>query len=221
MRSPNWPVFFTPNNSQNKIDGIFVYKREMITFFFVRDYQHKYRFFSSEPPKPLPAKFSKTKQIWEIAKKKLMLLPQKTLRQEQAFGRALKLQDPALRIIYSGFSEEKRINLRFRLFLNGHRTKRLLILIGEALILPFAGLAMFLPGPNIAFYALALMMITHWQSLRGIRRILKKGHDFDASPVIAEWEEAVKDGNEEAFPSILEKMAREHNLENIQKVLWK
>lgn len=188
----------------------------MITFFFVRDDQHKYRFFSSEPPKPLPAKFSKTKQIWEIAKKKLMLLPQKTLRQEQAFSRALKLQDPALRIIYSGFSEEKRINLRFRLFLNGHRTKRLLILIGETLLLPFAGLAVLLPGPNIAFYALALMMITHWQSLRGIRRILKKGHDFDASPVIAEWEEAVKAHNEEAFSSILEKMGREHNLENIQ-----
>jgi len=191
----------------------------MITFFFVRDYRHKYRFFSSEPPGPLPAKFSKTKQIWEIAKKKLMLLPQKTLRQEQAFSRALKLQDPSLRIVYSGFSEEKRINLRFHLFLNAHRTKRLLILIGETLLLPFAGLAALLPGPNIAFYGLALMMITHWQSLRGIRRILKKGHDFDPSPVIAEWEEAVKAHNHEAFPRILEKMAREHNLEDIQKVL--
>ena len=191
----------------------------MITFFFVRDYRHKYRFFSSEPPKPLPAKFSKTKQICEIAKKKLMLLPQKTLRQEQAFSRALKLQDPSLRIVYSGFSEEKRINLRFHLFLNAHRTKRLLILIGETLLLPFAGLAALLPGPNIAFYGLALMMITHWQSLRGIRRILKKGHDFDPSPVIAEWEEAVKAHNHEAFPRILEKMAREHNLEDIQKVL--
>lgn len=193
----------------------------MITFFFVRDCRHKYRVFSSEPPKPLPAKFSKTKQIWEVAKKKLMLLPQKTLRQEQAFSRAMKLQDPSLRIVYSGFAEEKRINLRFHLFLNGHRTKRLFILIGETLVLPFAGVAAFLPGPNIAFYALALMMITHWQSLQGIRRILKKEHDFVASPVIAEWEDAVKAGNEQAFPAILEKMAREYNLENIQKVLWK
>lgn len=193
----------------------------MTTFFFVRDARHKYRFFSSEPQKPLPAKFSKTKQIWEIAKKKLMLLPQKTLRQEQAFGRALKLQDPSLRIVYSGFSEEKRINLRFHLFLNGHRTKRLLILIGETLLLPFAGLAVLLPGPNIAFYALALVMITHWQSLRGIRRILKKSHDFVASPALAEWEQAVKAGDEEAFPSLLEHMAREHALENLQRVLWK
>ena len=56
---------------------------------------------------------------------------------------------------------------------------------------------------------------------RGIRSILKKEHDFVASPVIAEWEEAVKAGNEQAFPAILEKMAREYNLENIQKVLWK
>ncbi len=193
----------------------------MIKFFFVRDGRHKYRFFSSEPPKPLPAKFSRTKQIWEIAKKKLMLLPQKTLRQEQAFSRSLKIQEPALQIIYSGFSEEKRINLRFRLFLNGHRTKRLLILVGEGLLMPFAGLAVFLPGPNIAFYALALMMITHWQSLRGIRRILKKDHDFVASPILAEWEDAVKAQSEQAFPAILEKIAREYNLENIQKVLWK
>ena len=193
----------------------------MITFFFVRDYQHKYRFFSSEPPKPLPAKFSKTKQIWEIAKKKLMLLPQKTLRQEQAFGRALKLQDPSLRIIYSGFSEEKRINLRFHLFLNGHRTKRLFFLIGETILLPFAGLAALLPGPNIAFYALALMMITHWQSLRGIRRILKKGHDFDTSPALAEWEEAVNAKNIGAFSEILGKIEKEHAFEGLQKVLWK
>jgi len=153
--------------------------------------------------------------------KKLLLLPQRTVRQEQAFSRALKLQDPSLKIIYSGFSEEKHVNIRFHLFLNGHRTKRLFTLIGETLILPFAGLAMFLPGPNVAFYALALMMITHWQSFRGIRSILKKEHDFVASPVIAEWEEAVKAGNEQAFPAILEKMAREYNLENIQKVLWK
>jgi len=191
----------------------------MITFFFIRDHRHKYRFFSSEPARPLPVKFSKTREIWEVAKKKLMLLPQKTLRQEQAFSRALKLQDPALRIVYSGFSEEKRINLRFRLFLNAHRTKRVLILIGETILLPFAGLAALLPGPNIAFYALALMMITHWQSLRGIRRILQKDHEFVISPVVAEWEEAVKAHNHEAFPRILEKMAREHNLQDIQKVL--
>lgn len=193
----------------------------MITFFFIRDHRHKYRFFSSEPARPLPVKFSKTREIWEIAKKKLMLLPQKTLRQEQAFSRALKLQDPALRIVYSGFSEEKRINLRFRLFLNAHRTKRVLILIGETILLPFAGLAALLPGPNIAFYALALLMITHWQSLRGIRGILKKGHDFVGCPVFAEWEEAVKARNTGAFPEILGKIEKEHALGGLQKVLWK
>jgi hypothetical protein len=193
----------------------------MITFFFIRDHRHKYRFFSSEPARSLPVKFSKTREIWEVAKKKLMLLPQKTLRQEQAFSRALKLQDPALRIIYSGFSEEKRINLRFRLFLNAHRTKRVLSLVGETILLPFSGLAALLPGPNIAFYALALLMITHWQSLRGIRNILKKGYDFVGSPVFAEWEEAIQAGNTGAFPEILGRIEKEHALEGLQKVLWK
>jgi len=194
---------------------------KMPTFFFVRDHKHDYRFFSSEPPKPIEVKHSKAKEAWELAKKKLMLLPQRTLRQEQAFSRALNLRDPVLRIHYSGISEEKRINLRFHLFLHQHRTTRLFFLIGEGLLLPIAGLAMFLPGPNIAFYALALLMITHWLSFRGVRAILKKEHDFIEDPLLAEWEAAVAAHNEAAFPSILARIEKEYRLVNLRKVLWK
>ena len=56
-----------------------------MTFFFVRDHKHDHRFFSSEPPKPVEIKRSKAIEAWELAKRKLMLLPQRTLRQEQAF----------------------------------------------------------------------------------------------------------------------------------------
>ena len=38
-------------------------------FFFVRDYRHRPRFFSAGPLGPLPADFSKTREVWEKAKK--------------------------------------------------------------------------------------------------------------------------------------------------------
>jgi hypothetical protein len=193
----------------------------MVTFFFVKDYRHKYRFFSSEPAKLASVKRSKAKEAWELAKKKLMLLPQRILRQEQAFGRALKLGDPALQIIYSGIRDEKKINHKFYFFLYRQRTKRIFILIGEALLVPITGLLTPIPGPNIAFYALALLIITHWLSFRGIRRILKKGHEFVESPLLAEWEQAVSSKKEDLFPDILARIENEYHLENIQKVLWK
>jgi hypothetical protein len=71
----------------------------MLTFFFVRDAEKRDRFFSSEPPKPPDLKRSKVKEVWEVAKKKLMLLPQRTLRQETAFARGLKLEGPAIKVL--------------------------------------------------------------------------------------------------------------------------
>jgi len=193
----------------------------MLTFFFVRDHKRDYRFFSSEPPKPPDLKRSKVKEGWEFAKKKLMLLPQKTLRQELAFARALKLKDPVVKILYSGFSDEKRINFWFHVFLQKHRTKRLFILIGEAIILPFTALTVPLPGPNVTFYALALLIITHWQSFRGVHALLKKKRDFEAAPLLAEWEDAVKAHAEDRYPDILARLEREYALVNLRKVLWK
>jgi hypothetical protein len=193
----------------------------MMAFFFVRDHKRDYRFFSSEPPKPPDLKRSKVKEGWELAKKKLLLLPQKTLRQELAFARALKLKEPAIKIFYSGFSDEKKINFRFYVFLQKHRTKRLLILIGEFIILPFTALTVPLPGPNVTFYALALLIITHWQSFRGVHALLKKEHDFDAAPLLAEWEEAAKAKAEDRYPDILARLEREYGLVNLRKVLWK
>ena len=193
----------------------------MLNFFFVRDARREMRFFSSEPPKPPDAGRSKAKEAWELAKKKLMVLPQRMLRQEQAFARALKLEEPEIRILYSGIADEHKIHHRFDFFLQRQRSKRVFYLIGEALLVPLTALLMPLPGPNAAFYVVALLLVTHWLSIRGVRAILKKRHEFVEAPILAEWEAAVSHRAADRYTDILGRIEREYGLVNLRKVLWK
>ena len=100
------------------------------------------------------------------------------------------------------------------------RTRSLAILAAEAVALPFTALTMPIPGPNIVFYALALLIITHWQSFRGVRAILKKRHEFQADPLLAEWEEAVKTRAEDRYADILARIETTHGLQGVPKILW-
>jgi hypothetical protein len=193
----------------------------MNDFFFVRDYRRKFRFFTADPPRPPDIRRTKAQAAWDLAKRKLMVLPQRIVRQEQAFARALKMEERQVRVFYSGAREETHIGLRFRIFLLKQRTTRIFILIGELLLLPFTALTMPLPGPNVFFYVLALLMITHWQSLRGIHAFLKKEYAFAEAPLLAEWEEAVKAGDETTYPLLLARMEAERGLADLRKVLWK
>jgi len=192
----------------------------MIIYFFVKDARNDHRLFCSEPPGPMPAKFSKTKAVWEAAKKKLMLLPARTLRQEEALAKALRIPETAVTVL-CGEAEEKHVNLKFHFFLHKRRSQRLLLLIGEGILVPITGIAAFLPGPNIIFYALALIIITHWQSLRGIRALLGKKHDYKVDPLLSEWERAVAEGREADYPGIIERIEKAHGLQGLTKVLWK
>lgn len=191
----------------------------MVNFFYVKDTRHEHRLFSSEPP-ALPSKPSKAKEVWETAKRKLMLLPQRTLRQEQAFGRSLRIPDPEVRILH-GSADSKWLNAKFHFFLNRQRIKRLFMLIGELILVPISAFFVLLPGPNIVFYALALLIITHWQSFRGIRHLLKKEFVYEAHPVLEEWEAAVNEGREADYPALIAKIETEFGLVNLRKVLWK
>lgn len=190
-------------------------------FFFARDYKQKHRYFSSAPLSPTQLNPTRWKKIWEVAKKKLMLLPQRILRQEQAFGNILKLKEKKIQVFYSGRLKEKRIKIKFYFFLQKQRTKHVFLLIGETILLPISGLAALLPGPNVFFGVLALLMIIHWQALKGINRMLKKEHEFIPSLLLKEWEQAVESKKEEELPGILEKIKKEYHLDNIHKILWK
>ncbi len=190
-------------------------------FYFARDHRQKYRFFSADSEKELPLGASRTKKIWELAKKKLLRLPQRTLQQEQAFIKVLKLDAERISIVHSGCHSDRRLRFRFSLFLNKQRSKHIIFLVGESLLLPVSGLAALLPGPNIFFYFLALMMITQWQALRGINRLVHKKHDFLADTSFLEWEEAVSAAREDCYPGILKRIEAEHGLSQLNKILWK
>ncbi len=190
-------------------------------FFFVRDHRRKYRYFSSDPVRQIQIKTSRWKKLWEQAKKKLMLLPQRILRQEQAFGKILKSKEDRILIFYSGQPGKKKMQTRFYFFLQRQRTKHILLLVGETILLPISGLAAILPGPNVFFGVLALLMITHWQAFRGINKTLKKKFEFMPSQLLGEWEQARESKEEKKYLEIFKKIEEEFHLDEIQKVLWK
>lgn len=191
-----------------------------MTFFFVRDAGRRYRFFSTEPVRPVEGPTPRWRKIWEKGKAKLLsVIPQRTLRQEQALARVARLSEPVVLITHSDRTEEKKVRSRFRFFLRRQKTRHILILAGETLLLPFSALTMPLPGPNVVFYVLALVMLTQWQALRGLNHLARKEHEFRPSPLLAEWEDAVKAGAEDRFPGLLERIEREYGLTGLGKVL--
>jgi hypothetical protein len=190
-------------------------------FFFVRDYRKKYRYFSTEPFRDIQVEFPRWKKIWDKARQKLMLLPQRILAQEQAFEQVLHSKTDSLEILYSGHRDQQKIKHHFFFYLQRQRTRHIFFLIGETLLLPISGLAMLLPGPNVFFGVLALLMITHWQALRGINRLLKKDYDFQSSPLLEEWERIIESKSSQEFIPVLNRIREEYGIKNIQKILWK
>lgn len=190
-------------------------------FFFTKDYKKRYRFFSSEPPLHTEEQLSRWKKLWETAKQKLMRLPQRTLAQELAFQRGLKIKETKVEVLYAGTTEKQKIKDKFLNFLHKQKTKHIFLLVGEIILLPLSGLAAFLPGPNVFFYFLALLIITNWLALRGISKLLYKNLQFIPSSTLQEWEHNLEEKKEENYLTILKKIEQIHNLPHIKKVLWK
>jgi hypothetical protein len=150
-----------------------------------------------------------------------MLLPKRTLAQEQAFARVLKIDEDSMEILHSGRLDGRRLKVKFFLFLQKQRTKHILLLIGEAILLPLSGLMALLPGPNIFFGFLALIMVTHWQAFKGINRIPRKKHRFVTSQSLDEWERALSSREEDNLNATLKKIEEKFSLKDLQKILYK
>jgi hypothetical protein len=189
-------------------------------FFFVQDRRRRYRFFSTEPVREVQVEFSRLKKIWSAAKKKLMLLPPRTLRQEQAFERILRIREEDISIHYAEDSGPRKIKMRFFFYLQKQRSKHLFLLLAELLLLPISGLMALLPGPNVFFGFLALIMITHWQAFRGINELRRKTCRFVASPLLQEWESRVADDESERMPEILSRIEQKFHVADVSKILF-
>lgn len=190
-------------------------------FFYVHDHRGRARFFASGPLGPLPANFSKTREIWESAKKKVTRLSPRLLLQEQAFELGGRPGPGPLRILHAGRHDERSVRTRLFLFLQRQRTRHIALLAVEAVALPVSGVMALLPGPNVFFYALAIVMIIQWQALRGITRILHRDHELVADPLLGEWEVAVEAHDEARYPELLDRLEQVHGLPTPRKLLWK
>jgi len=192
-----------------------------MTFFFVRDSRGRYRYFSTEPVRPLHVKFSRPRQAWETAKAKLLgIMPGRLLRQEQAFERVLTWKGGPLPVFYGGTESLEHITRNFDRFLRAQHLRHILLLAGEAVLMPFSWVAALLPGPNIFFYVLALVVLLQIAALRGISRTLRIERELRSDPVLTEWEEAVAARDEARYPGLLERLERVHGLTAVRKVLW-
>jgi hypothetical protein len=190
-------------------------------FFFLRDSRRRPRFYAGGPIDPMPANFSKTRAVWEKAKEKVTGLNPRLLVQEQAFEHGARPGQGPLRVLHGGGPDDRSAGTRLFLFLQRQRTRHILVLAGEALVVPFTGLVALLPGPNIVFYALAVLMIIQWQALRGLNRLLRRDRELVADPLLAEWEAAVEAGDEARFPELLDRLEKVLGLPSPRKLLWK
>jgi len=192
-----------------------------MTFFFVRDSRRRYRYFSTEPVRPIPLKFSRAREAWLAAKKKLLsILPSRLIRQEQAFERGLTWKGGPLPVLYGGLEDPGHIARHFERFLRAQRLRHILLLAGEAVLMPFTWVAALLPGPNIFFYLLALLVLLQIAALRGLSRALRLERHLAADPLLTAWEEAVAAGDKNRFPELLDSLERGHGLRAVRKLLW-
>jgi hypothetical protein len=190
-------------------------------FFYVKDHRKKYRYFSSEPVHKPQVEFSRWEDLWELAKKKLMLLPKRILSQEQAFNRAILIRNNEVSIHCSGRYDQKKMHRKFFFFLQRQRSRHVIFLGVETLLLPISGLMALIPGPNVFFGVLALIMITQWQALKGVNRLLKMKFRFIPTKLLDTWETALDKEDTNAFEKILFELEKEFELRDIRKILWK
>lgn len=192
-----------------------------MNFFFVRDYKRRFCFFSSAPFARLDISLPRTKAIWEKAKQKVISLWPRVLLQEEAFSLAGRDDLQKIKILYSGQVDEKKIRSKFMLYLIRKRTRHIILLTLEMLAIPISGLAAILPGPNILFYILAILVIIHWRALRGIRKLSRKQIEFVSDAGLKVWENAVAAKDAKSCMSILENLEKTHGPADFRRLLWK
>lgn len=76
-----------------------------------------------------------------------------------------------IRIITGEKRSLHRVRQVFSLWIQKEKTKRIIFLVFEAILIPFTGILALLPGPNFFFYVPALLFYYHLTSFLGLKKI--------------------------------------------------
>jgi hypothetical protein len=68
-------------------------------------------------------------------------------------------------------TSQERLRHILKIWLQKEKAKRLILVIIEALILPFTPILAILPGPNVFFYVPALLFYFHLRSYLGLKKL--------------------------------------------------
>jgi len=187
-------------------------------FFFLPDRKNNFKFLSEELSE-LKIESKKWQKLWIKAKNALTKpFPAKFTVQEKAFTQLISAGDN-IEIFYPASVSREKMKIKFRHFLYKEKTKHIILLIGEFILLPLSGLVTPIPGPNIIFYALIFFIILHWQALRGINKLMKRNYKLIPDLLFDKWCSAIKQDSETDLNDILKEIENKYRIKELSKIL--
>ncbi len=184
---------------------------------FTHDSRGRWVVLSPEMAELIPKHLSWPKRLWAKAQARFLSLPFRFLSEDKIFIRGSREKGPL--VVYHSSLQSAKIDLHWRHFLRRRKIRRIFYLLAEILFLPVSGLAAFLPGPNVFFGVLALLIITHWQACSGLRQLSRLHPHFEARESLTNWEKAVQKGKLDAETPLVEQIESEFGLERVRKIL--
>jgi hypothetical protein len=76
-----------------------------------------------------------------------------------------------IRIITEDKKDLRKVRQVFKLWIQKEKSKRIICLIIEAILIPFTAVLAILPGPNFFFYVPALLFYYHLMSFLGLKKV--------------------------------------------------
>jgi len=174
----------------------------MSRFLFLRDSSKKWIF--------LTEKVEKSKDfvvnLMEKMGRKIKFLGGKKFFQELSFIEASMTKEN-INVLYPSCYSQKRVSLRFRIFLEREMGRHTLIIILLIATLPFSAILGILPGPNIIFWTELFMLYIYFKGVKGLKALSKRTN-LIPDETLGRWEMGEK--NEESMKELMEKFSIEN-----------
>lgn len=174
----------------------------MNRFLFLRDLSQKWVFLGEKTEKGKDLIVN----LMEKLGKKIKFIGGKKFYQELSFIEASMTKE-SITIFYPSCYSIKRINLRFRLFIEKEMGRHTLMIILLIATLPFSAILGLLPGPNIIFWTELFMLYIYFKAIKGLKALLKNA-EFIPDETLGKWE--MEEKNEESLKNLKERFSLEN-----------